>query len=555
MKREDIREFLISTTEIHGGHIGANLATIELTAGLFDVFDIEKDWVVFDTGHQGYTYKILTGRSGEFVTLNKDGGMSRFISRSESLYDRVDASHAGTAISIATGLSKVDQENWTIAIIGDGTLVEGMTWEGLNYAALSTKLLIVLNDNEIAIDKNVGGVNSMFTSQEWKTRSKSFFEALGFRYLYCEEGHNFERIVETYRMAKEVTTPVVVHIKTIKGYGLDIAANHPYKMHFSQPFDRKNLSTASAVPIGLSFAKVVSDSIIDFYKTNSFAGRYFLTAGTPYASSLEKFNEIFGSNYIDVGMAEQQLLGMAAGISLKGGLPNVFVQATFLQRSIDQIIHDLAFMKLRSNIFVVRSGFAGQDSPTHHAIFDLSILTSIPNVRVRYPSNLASARELAQDLQLKVENFVDVVLLPYFPVDGSVENILLEDYQKTHYGLHQKTASKNLLISLSSSNNYILDYLNACRGHVFCDHLILEELTTDWGNLTNYLSQYTQILVLEENVIRSGLGAQLSLILHSSIVESVGVKDFVEAGTQMYSLKAAGMGLIDFVEKCKHFFK
>ena len=202
MKPNEIRKFLIDVTEKKGGHIGANLSTIELTCALNNIFNFKKDWVIFDTGHQGYTYKILTGRKDSLWKLNDDGGTSRFIDRSESKLDRIDASHAGTALSIATGVASVEEDNWTIVVVGDGSLVEGMTWEGLNYAIKCKKLIILLNDNEIAIDKNVGAINNIMTSKSCDKLSKSLFESLGFNYYFVDDGHSVNSIEKALISAK-----------------------------------------------------------------------------------------------------------------------------------------------------------------------------------------------------------------------------------------------------------------------------------------------------------------------------------------------------------------
>ena len=290
MKPNEIRKFLIDVTEKKGGHIGANLSTIELTCALNNIFNFKKDWVIFDTGHQGYTYKILTGRKDSLWKLNDDGGTSRFIDRSESKLDRIDASHAGTALSIATGVASVEEDNWTIVVVGDGSLVEGMTWEGLNYAIKCKKLIILLNDNEIAIDKNVGAINNIMTSKSCDKLSKSLFESMGFNYYFVDDGHSVNSIEKALISAKkEINTPSIIHVKTIKGYGLEISKNHPYKLHFSTPYDKNDIKSTSPVPVGKSFSKIVSETILENVDENN-KNHFFITAATPYASSLESLN-------------------------------------------------------------------------------------------------------------------------------------------------------------------------------------------------------------------------------------------------------------------------
>lgn len=546
MNADEVRNFLIEKTEQRGGHIGANLSTVELTLALNEVFDFKKDWIIFDTGHQGYTYKILTGRKDSFDTLNEDGGMSRFLSMNESEFDRIEASHAGTAISIATGVAQMSKDSYTIAFVGDGTLVEGMTWEGLNFASQCSKLIIVLNDNEIAIDKNVGSINDMFTSPDWEAKSRNFFTALGFQYIAVKDGHSIPNLVSAMETAKSLNSPTVIHAKTIKGKGLEIADKHPYRLHFSQPYNRKDISSTSPVPKGTSFAKCVAEAIKEYEADISEPGdNFYITAATPYASSLDGFKELCGNRYIDVGMAEQQLLGIAAGIALKGGRPNVFVQSTFLQRSIDQVIHDLAYMKLPVNIFAVRSGFAGQDSPTHHAIFDLSIYPSIPNVQVLFPATTRRAELITRESISPNRNYDNtrIILLPYYPVDKAVES-QLSLYDDLGFGIYCGTEKTNkLVISFANSNNYVLEYLKGIRN---CNHLILE--TLDFSNgLIDFANSFSEVIVIEENITRSGFASQLSLKGDIN-VRSFGTDHFPAAGTQNHTLESAGMSLAEFTK-------
>ena len=395
----EIRNYLIDAISETGGHIGANLGVIELTIALHTFFDINKEPLVFDVGHQGYTHKLLTGRKDAFSSLNRFGGMSRFLTRLESEHDILDASHAGTSISTATGMAYANMmkgsSDAVVAIVGDGSLVEGMAFEGLNYSVeKNLPLIIVINDNGMAIAPNIGGIKNLFSGDNWAATSRSWFESMGFAYESVSDGHNINEILNVFSMARKhlQSKTVVVHVKTEKGRGLSIAKNHPYKLHFSMPFDPNSGEGVSATPIGESYQAVVGDVLTEFMKNSE--NVYALTPATPYASGIEDLMKNFPDRAIDVGMAEQHAVGMAAGLSIKG--MNVFAcfQATFMQRAIDQIFHDICYPQVPITIISARSGFSGYDGPTHHGIYDFGFLRSLPNINIFYAGTKRDLRAI-----------------------------------------------------------------------------------------------------------------------------------------------------------------
>lgn len=384
-----IRQFLIENISKTGGHIGANLSVVELTMAIHYVFESPVDKIIFDTGHQGYTHKLLTGREGLFPSLNTYKGMNRFIAREESIHDVIDASHAGTSLSIASGYSHAlkssSPDNFIVAVIGDGTLVEGMAFEGLNYCSEKddANLVIVINDNEMAIASSVGGMSKLTSGHAWQDKSSAFFQAMGFDYIAVEDGHDIEAMVTKLCHAKSLNRPVVVHVKTEKGKGLACAKDHPYKMHFSMPFNPVTGEGASATIAGRTYAVVAAEQLFECMKEDD--NIYAMTAATPYASSLDKCLSQFPDRAIDVGMAEQHAVGMACGLALGGKKPVVCIQTTFMQRAYDQLIHDVCYMNLPVTILGVRSGFSGYDGATHHGLYDIPYLRSFPNMQVVYP--------------------------------------------------------------------------------------------------------------------------------------------------------------------------
>jgi 1-deoxy-D-xylulose-5-phosphate synthase len=386
---EQIRRYLIDTISKTGGHIGANLGVVELSVALHHVFDSPQDRLLFDTGHQGYTHKLLTGRRDLFPSLNTPDGMSRFLDAQESEHDVLSASHAGTAIPTGTGLalaSKLAGNAFhVVSVVGDGAFVEGLSFEGLNYAPeQKLPLIVVVNDNGMAIAPNIGGVKALFSGEDWEEKARNFFNALGYTYLPVRDGHHLPDLVAALRQAKTdcLQGPVLVHARTEKGKGLSCADGHKYKMHFSMPFDPETGTGAAPTPPGESYARVASRTLKDLMTNDETIT--VMTPATPYASELDDLLQTFPERTLDVGMAEQHALSMAAGLALAGRKPVACLQSTFMQRAMDQILHDVAYPNLPVTILAARSGFAGFDGPTHHGIYDFSYLQAVPNLKLFY---------------------------------------------------------------------------------------------------------------------------------------------------------------------------
>ncbi|BDA59842.1 1-deoxy-D-xylulose-5-phosphate synthase [Shewanella xiamenensis] len=419
IEADKIRRFLIDKISTTGGHIGANLSVIELTIAIHYVFDSPVDKIIFDTGHQGYTHKLITGRRKKFESLNTYNGMSRFIAREESEHDIIDASHAGTSISLATGIAAAlktkKSDHYTVVIIGDGSLVEGMAFEALNFGSVdkNSKLVIVVNDNEMAIAPSIGGLRQLTTGVDWHKKSQHFFESLGYNYIGVQNGHCSEDVVLALTHAKSLGQPTVVHVKTEKGKGLACAATHPYKMHFSMPFDAVSGLGASPTVSGKTFAVVLAEKLAELMTLDTKIN--VITPATPYASSLDYLSIQFPDRVIDVGMAEQHAVGMACGMALEGLKPVVCMQTTFMQRAFDQLLHDACYMNLPITVLGVRAGFAGYDGSTHHGVYDIPYLKSFPNMQLEYPINSAEAKRL---LEKRLENPMGpmVILHPYEPL-------------------------------------------------------------------------------------------------------------------------------------------
>ena len=423
----EIREFLIQKISENGGHLGSNLGVVELTMALHLSFHLPEDKMIWDVGHQSYTHKLLTGRRDGFDTLRKYGGMSGFPKRKESPCDSFDTGHSSTSISAGLGLAMASQlkgeDNYVISVIGDGSLTGGMAWEALNNASrLKRNYIIVLNDNNMSIAENVGGfseyLNQIRTKEGYqnlkagventlsrlpgrgeqlirgirKTKNsiKQFFvpgmlfEEMGLTYLGPYDGHNIDQLTRAFREAKQVNGAVLVHVCTQKGQGYEPAMRHPARFHGAEPF---------VIETGLPKKKRVKANYTDIFSTvmRKMGDRepnvVAVTAAMPDGTGLKRFRNMFPDRFFDVGIAEQHAVTFAAGLAAAGLKPVVAVYSSFLQRAYDQVIHDVCIQNLPVIFAIDRAGLVGSDGETHQGIFDLSYMSSIPNMCVMAPKN------------------------------------------------------------------------------------------------------------------------------------------------------------------------
>ena len=436
---EEIRSMLIQSVSGTGGHLASNLGVVELTIALHNVLDFPQDKLIWDVGHQAYTHKILTGRKDAFSTLRKEGGLSGFPKRGESECDAFDTGHSSNSISAGLGYVRardiLGQKHYVVSVIGDGALTGGMAYEALNNAAeLHTNFIIIINDNSMSISRNVGGMStylsSLRTAEAYtgiklnvtkklkkvpkvgtaivdtvrKTKSSikqlfipgMLFENMGLTYLGPVDGHNMRQMMKLFNEAKRVEGPVVVHVLTKKGKGYTPASTHPERFHGTGPFDvmtGKPLSKKKAVTYTDIFSKaMVRLGGIEKKLTA-------ITAAMPEGTGLIKFQKHYPDRFFDVGIAEEHAVTFAAGLALGGMVPVVAVYSSFLQRAVDQILHDVCMQKLHVIFAVDRAGLVGADGETHQGCFDLSYLTMMPNMTVMAPKN---AWELDQMMEFAV---------------------------------------------------------------------------------------------------------------------------------------------------------
>lgn len=423
----EIRIFLVNNISRTGGHLASNLGVVELTMALHLSLDLPQDKLIWDVGHQAYIHKLLTGRKNQFATLRQMDGISGFPKISESEYDAFDTGHSSTAISAALGLVKArdlsKQSHRVVAVLGDGALTGGMAFEALNNAGrLKSNMMIVLNDNNMSISENVGGManylaklrtNSKYTGLKETMentltqmpgigksvvnrlkRSKDaikyfmlpsmFFEDLGITYIGPIDGHNISQMMEAFKAAARLKKAVVVHVLTKKGKGYSLAEKNPSWFHAIDQFDVQSGKPMKAEK-GISYTKVFSGALIQNAMNNDKV--VAITAAMPYGTGLSEFKKKFPDRFFDVGIAEEHAVTFAAGLAMGGFRPVVAIYSTFLQRSYDQIIHDVCINNLPVVFAIDRAGITGRDGKTHQGIFDLSYLSHIPNLTVLAPKN------------------------------------------------------------------------------------------------------------------------------------------------------------------------
>jgi len=433
---KEIRELIIDVVSKNGGHLASNLGVVELTIALHKVFNSDYDKIIWDVGHQSYVHKILTGRKDVFHTIRKYKGISGFPKRKESPHDIFEVGHSSTSISAGLGyaLSRdIKKEGYNIvSVIGDGAMTAGMAFEALNHAGDSgTNLIVVLNDNEMSISQNVGGlskylnrirtaptyfklkedVEAILTSipgigkQVFKTAERAkdsvkyffvpgmFFEDLGFKYLGPIDGHNISDIVRELERAKKVRGPVLVHVLTKKGKGYKPAEENPDKFHGTPPFE---ISTGKPLDIQNqpSYSDVLGDTLINLAEKDSRI--VAITAAMPEGTGLSKYKEKFSNRFFDVGIAEQHGVTLAAGLASNGLKPYFVVYSSFLQRGYDQVLHDVCIQKLPVVFAIDRAGVVGSDGETHHGVFDLSYLSHMPNMVIMAPKDRTEFIEMLE---------------------------------------------------------------------------------------------------------------------------------------------------------------
>ena len=566
---KEIRELIIDVTAKNGGHVASNLGVVELTVALHSVFNTPKDKIIWDVGHQCYVHKILTGRKKEFETIRQFGGLSGFPKICESEYDSFNTGHSSTSISVATGMARardiLKEDYKVIAVIGDGSLTGGMALEALNDAGSSkTNVTVILNDNEMSISKNVGGIPlylSKIRTKTGYTRSNRkikeitnkipvigkpivsfahytkqiikravihnmYFEDIGFTYLGPVDGHNVKKLEDILERSKKIKGPVLIHIITKKGKGYRLAEENPDKFHGISAYNKETGETKKSN----NYSKIFGNKLIELAQKDKKI--VAVTAAMKDGTGLKEFAEKFPDRFFDVGIAEQHAVGLIAGMAKAGLKPVMPIYSSFLQRGYDQIIHDIALSNIPVTICVDRAGIVGNDGETHQGIFDLSFLSSIPNIVIMAPKNF---EELEKMLEFGV-NLNKPVFIRY-PRGG--ENYQFKKTEKIEYGIAETIVEGTDLSIIAIGNmvgraKEIADLLPEKSIEIINTRFLkpLDEKT-----ILKSIEKTKKAITIEDNVLKGGLGSAVIEAVNKSGIENIKVKTFgyddifVEHGT------------------------
>lgn len=595
---EEIRKFIIESLSKTGGHLASNLGVVELTIAMHRVFDLPKDKLIWDVGHQSYTHKILTGRKDGFETLRREGGISGFPKRSESDCDVFDTGHSSTSISAGVGYVRareLKKENYSVvSIIGDGALTGGMAYEALNNAAsLKSNFIIVLNDNEMSITENVGGMSSYLSGLRTasaytgfkmdvtkalnripgigpgmvdamrKTKSSikqiiipgMLFEDMGLTYLGPVDGHNIPQLIKTFQEAKRFEGPILVHVLTQKGRGYEPAMRHPARFHGAGPFDVKTgLPVGKSNPTYTDVFSTVMRKMGDRRKDVA-----AVTAAMMTGVGLKRFSNMFPDRCFDVGIAEEHAVTFAAALSLGGITPVVAIYSSFLQRAYDQIMHDVCMQNLHVVFAIDRAGLVGYDGETHHGIFDLSYLGSMPNMTILAPKNLW---ELSDMIKFAVDYDGPIaVRYPRWEAYAGLKEfrapICLGKSEVIHEG------SRVALLAVGSMVKMAEEVQKQLKERMDMDAALVNARFVkpiDEELLRSFADTYELVVTLEENVKDGGFGERVLAFAEEEDlpfgVEIIALPDrFIPHGSVSYQMKQVGFTPEDICGRIEEYYR
>lgn len=557
---EELRQEILKIVSKNGGHLASNLGVVEITMALHSVFNTPQDKIIWDVGHQCYVHKILTGRKDQMNTIRQYKGLAGFPKTCESEYDAFNTGHSSTSISVATGMARardiLKEDYNVIAVIGDGSLTGGMAEEALNDAGASkTKLIVLLNDNEMSISKNVGGIpiflsklrtRKLYTKANSRVkrltlkipkvgekivdlvqRSKKtikqifipnmYFEDIGFTYLGPADGHNIEKLENILKIAKEVKGPVLVHAITKKGKGYEIAEKNPDKFHGISAF---NIETGEKLaPSKKDYSKAFGDKLVELAKKDEKI--VAVTAAMKDGTGLKEFAEKFPDRFFDVGIAEQHAVGLVAGMAKAGLKPVLPLYSSFLQRGYDQLIHDVALQNIPVTICIDRAGIVGNDGETHHGIFDLSFASAIPNLTIMAPKDF---KELEEMLEFAV-NYNGPVLIRY-PRGGEGKN-KFEKNDKIVLGKSEliKTGKDLSIIAIGKMVDRAVEVANLLKEKDIDAEIInvrfLKPL--DKENILKSIEKTKKVVTMEDGILKGGLYTNVLELINESKIENVKV--------------------------------
>ncbi|MCW2831074.1 MAG: dxs [Aeromicrobium sp.] len=580
----DIRELLITSVASNGGHLGPNLGVVELGIAIHRVFDSPRDRVVWDTGHQAYVHKMLTGRAGQFDSLRTEGGLSGYPSRAESEHDWVENSHASTSLSYADGMAKANhilgKDDHVVAVIGDGALTGGMAWEALNNIAADNdrRLVVIVNDNGRSYTPTVGGLANRLTEirtnpnyepaltaikdRLTKTRfggtqayealhalkkgvkdalaPQGMFEDLGLKYIGPVDGHDLAAIERALSQAKKFGGPVLVHVLTTKGHGYDIAvANENDQMHQANPFDRETGDALDVAPAG--WTSVFRDEIVRI--ADERPDVVGITAAMLYPVGLDAFADKFPDRVFDVGIAEQHAVTSAAGLAMGGLHPVVAVYATFINRAFDQVLLDVALHDCGVTFVLDRAGVTGDDGASHNGMWDMSLLQIVPRLRIAAPRDGSQLRELLREA-VDVDDAPTVVRFAKGPVCADLPAI---ERVGAYDVLSRDNATNVLVVAIGAFGHLGVDTAELLRaaGHgvTVVDPRWVKPVDPE---LVSLAADYDLVVTIEDNGRRGGVGAAITQAVRdagiSTPIQEHGVEqEFLDHAKRAVILQRLGL--------------
>ena len=583
----NIRNFLIDKISITGGHLSSNLGIVDLTIAIHKVFNAPKDKIIFDVGHQSYTHKILTGRAHEFDKLRQYNGLSGFQKMSESIYDCYEAGHSSTSLSAALGYAiarDLDKKKHNVvAIIGDGSIGNGLAYEALNHiGSLNTKLIVILNDNEMSISKNVGAIHNTldkirsnfknekikkvpYLGKKIKSGTKlikeSFkkiymkegylFEEFGFTYYGPINGHDYDEMISYLEMAKKSNRPVLLHVITEKGKGYKYAESDIEGIwHGISPFDKETGIIKSKNDGLISWSEVMSNHLIDIAKTNK--DIIAITPAMANGSKLNKFKEIYKDRFIDVGIAEEHALVMANSMAIAGKKPFVSIYSTFLQRGYDQVFHDIARMDSNVVIGIDRAGIVGEDGETHQGLYDIAFLNHIPNMIIAAPKNSSEAKGILEFAFNSKHPFA--IRYSKQRIEYNNESLVISDYSWEEI----KKGSDAVIITYGDFVNNAKIIVNNLKKDKLNIGIINARFIKpiDTSMLDKIIKTKKPIIVYEEACLIGSLGSMISsyIVNSNTKIKCFGIKDtFVKQGKYDIIIKKLGLDVDTMTSNIKEF--
>ena len=558
----DIREYLLEVVSKNGGHLASNLGVVELTIALESVFDVNKDKIIWDVGHQSYVHKILNGRKEELKSIRKIDGIAGFPKYQESETDCFNTGHSSTSISAAMGMACArdlkNEDNSVIAVIGDGSLTGGMALEALNHAGSSKKnIIVILNDNEMSISKNVGGINQLLTklrvkknytrsNDRWKRKIKKipvigkhlvnmvstlkkiikqiiipgmYFEEIGFKYVGPIDGHNIEDLEYIFKEVKKIDEPILIHVLTKKGKGYKPAEDNPDKFHGASPF---NIETGKSIKKkSKDYSAAFGDKLVNMATKNDKI--VAITAAMKDGTGLTKFGEAFPDRLFDVGIAEQHALTFAAGLAKEGMVPFVSIYSSFYQRAYDQVIHDICMQNLPVIMCVDRAGIVGNDGETHQGLYDLSFFKLIPNIVIMAPRDFKELNAMMEyALQLKCPVVIRYPRGSEEVIDIPCKELKLGKCEKV------KTGKDITIVSIGKMVPKALEIANKLKEYKIDVEVINSRFLKPFDNygVLKSIEKTKNVIVMEDGTCIGGLSSTVKELLVDNKMKDIKFKSY-----------------------------